>query len=251
MKSINKVILLSVSIGLSACNVKKTEYTPPDIKVDTKYEDILKSLKAGGQPGEISLNGVVLNSDGTLDKRITIEQTVGSSAEKTELSASSMPKFNADLKRKDNYKPSKYETYLNVGCDLKDDSRISGMTESKNKPNEAGITDTFGAVASMVDKIFICGKVEVNETVTVLNANEVYLDNVELSMSMPIGLFSITSDVLSIEGKNLISTKGVSDSTASLLPAPSIKLSIFEQVVGVGQLKLKSAGGDYVAKDSK
>lgn len=36
MKSINKVILLSVSIGLSACNVKKTEYTPPDIKVDTK-----------------------------------------------------------------------------------------------------------------------------------------------------------------------------------------------------------------------
>lgn len=216
---------------MSACIPKKYEYTSPNVKVDTKSEDVLKSLKAGGQPGEIALNGVVLNSDGTLDKRISIEQSVGTSSEKTELSACSLPKFNPDLKRKEDYKPSKFDTYLNVGCDLKDDLRIEGMNESKNKPNEAGIIDTFGAVASMVDKIFICGKVEVNESVAILNANEIYLENAEISMSMPMGMFSVTSDILFIDGENLISTKGASDSAAFLLSAPSIKLISFFNIV--------------------
>ena len=251
MRAFRKIILMTVSIGLSACNAKNAEYTPPDIKVDQKYEDILKSLKAGGQPGEITLNGAAVKSDGTPANRISIEQSVGASAVKTEISKTSFPKLNADLKRKDDYKPSRFETYLNVGCDLKDDSRIDGMTESKNKPNEFGITDTFGAVASMVDKIFVCGKIEVTETVAVLNANEVVMNNAELHMTMPIGSISITSDVLSIEGNNSIFTKGVSDSTASLLSAPSIKLSIFENLIGNGELKLKSAGGDYVEKDAK
>lgn len=250
MNSFKALILISTVMGLSAC-VKKTEYTPPDINISPKYEDILKSLKSGGQPGEISLNGVAVKSNGTLDDRINIVQTVGTSAEKTEISPSNLPKLNAELKRKDDYKASKFDTYLNVGCDLKGDSRIEGMTEAKNKANEFGITDTFGSVASMVDKVFICGKVELKELIVIINANELILDNALLSMVSGIGLISMTSDILSIEGKNLILTNGVSDSTASLLPAPSIKLNIFERILGTGALKLKSAGGNYIVKDAK
>lgn len=248
MNTLKLVTFICISAGLSSCGINKTEYVPPDIKVDQKYQDLLQSLKAGGQPGEITINGAAVNIDGTLDQRISVEQTAGESTEKTKISEKNLPKFNSDLKRKDDYKPTKFEKYLNVGCDLKDDSRIAGMVELKNKPNEFGLTDTFGAAASMVDKIFICGKVEVNETVTILNANEVILDNAELSMWKPLGSITIITDVLSVEGKNLVSTKGISDSTASLLPAPSIFLNVFEKLVGAGSLKIQSAGGNYVEK---
>lgn len=248
MNTLKLVTFICISVGLSSCGVKNTEYVPPDIKVDQKYQDLLQSLKAGGQPGEIGINGAAVNVDGTLDQRISVEQTAGESSEKTKISEKNLPKFNSDLKRKDDYKPTKFEKYLNVGCDLKDDSRITGMVELKNKPNEFGVTDTFGAAASMVDKIFICGKVEVNETVTVLNANEVILDNAELLMWKPLGSITIITDMLSVEGKNLVSTKGISDSTASLLPAPSIFLNVFEKLVGAGSLKIHSAGGNYVEK---
>ncbi len=244
------IVMVLSTMAVFSCS-KKEDYKVPEIKVNQKYEDILKSLRAGGQPGEIVLNGAVVKSDGTVIELITMEQTVGASAEKTEIYPSKIPKLNAELKRKDDYKPTKFETFLNVGCDLKGDSRVEGMTESKNKPNEFGITDTFGAVASMVDKIFICGKVETYEAVVVLNANEVIMDGAELSMKMTVGLISITADVLSVEGKNTILTAGASDSSASLISAPSIKLSIFEKVNGNGDLKLKSTGGNYIAYDSK
>lgn len=251
MKTLRNAILLSLALVVTGCAEKKTEYKPPEIKFDFKYDEILNSLKSGGQPGEISLNGKVVKSDETADERISIEQSAGASEKKTEISAKSLPKLNPELKRKDDYKPSKTETYLNLGCDLKDDSRVEGMTESKNKPDKSGKIDKFGAVASVVDKIFICGKVDTLENFVVLNANEVFLDNAEIIMDQPIGLFSITADVLSIEGKNLISTKGLSDSSASFMPAPSITLNIFEKVIGVGELKLKSAGGDYKPSEKK
>lgn len=251
MTALNKITILSLALGLFSCNVKKTEYTPPDIKVDLKYEEILKSLRTGGQPGEISLSGVTVESDGTISKRISIEQSVGKSEEETKLSEKSKPKLNSLLKRKDDYKPTTLGKYLNVGCDLKGDFRIEGLEEQKNKPNEFGITDVFGAAASMVDKIFICGKVEVFEAVVLLNANEIYLNDADLRKEKQIGLVNITTDNLILEGKNTIFTSGVSDSTASFLSAPDIKINVYNILGGTGELKLASQGGDYIKSEKK
>lgn len=246
MNSLKKVSLICACLGLASCGVKKTEYAPPDIKVDQRLHDILDSLKAGGQPGEIIINGVAVNSDGNLDQRISIEQLVGQSKEKTVISAANLPKFSSDLKRKDDYIPTKFETYLNVGCDHKDDSRVEGLTETKNKPNEFGIIDTFGAAASMVDKVFVCGTVDVNESFAILNANEIYFAHVQMKTTMPLGVISISTDSLILEGKNSILTTGASNSTASFLSAPAIKLNIFEKLAGNGSLILKSVGGNYI-----
>lgn len=253
-KLTNKLILIAAVVGLSACT-KKIEYTPPELNFEIKYGDILKDamkgMEAGGQPGVISLNGVVVKSDGTPDNRISLEQTVGKSVEKTEILPASLPHLNANFRRKEGDKPSKLDTYLNVGCHLEGDSRIEGMKESKNKQDINKDIPLFGAAAMMVDKVFICGKVDVTERIVLIYANEVYLDNVLLTMYNNTGSFTVISDILSVEGKNLISTSGVSDSMASLLSGPSITLDIFERFVGSGDLKLKSAGGDNVPGKGK
>jgi hypothetical protein len=251
MKSIQCLVLVSFIFGLSACLETKSEYKAPEVKIDQKFDDILKSMKKGGQPGQIILNGVVVNLDGTLDQRISVEQVVGTSAEKTEILEGNLPKLNPDLKRKDDYRPSKHETYLNVGCDLTDDPRIAGMTEEKNKPNDDGTVDIFGAAASMVDKIFICGKTESDRTMEVLNANEIYLNNAEILMKTPLGGIYIITDFLSIEGKNLISSSVEASSISSSLQASNIQLNIYEKFVGNGDLALKSVGGNYVKNEQK
>lgn len=244
------IVMALSTLAVLSCS-KKEDYKAPDIKIDQKYEDILKSLRSGGQPGEIILGGAAVDSDGSANDKISIEQSVGKSDEDTKLSERSTPKLNSDLKRKDDYKPSSLGAYLNVGCDLTGDSRIEGLKEQKNKPNEFGITDTFGAAASMVDKIFVCGSVDLKESVVVLNANEIYFQDAELKKENQIGLISITADTLVVEGKNLISTSGLSDSSASLISAPDIRLNVYDQLGGTGELKLVSKGGDYIKRADK
>lgn len=149
------------------------------------------------------------------------------------------------------YKPSSFGKYLNIGCDLKNDSRIEGLTELKNEPNEFGITDTFGVASSLVDRIFICGKVDVKETVTVISANEIYLKDVQLLKEKSLGLISINTDLLSLDGNNLILTSGFDDVSPGFLSAPSIKLAVYEKVEGTGLLEFKSIGGNAVTKAAK
>lgn len=245
----NMFLVLAMASVFSC--VKKSEYTPSDVKIDIKYQDFLNSLKSGGQPGEITLNGMIINSDGTLNQKITIEQNVGKSEFVTKISEKQRPKLNADLKRKDDYKPSNSGTYLNIGCDLKNDARVEGLKEQKNKPNEFGITDLFGPAASMVDKIFLCGKADAFESVVVLNANEIYLTDAVIAKEKQIGLINITTNILVLEGDNKIVTSGVSDSSASFLSAPDIKLNVYDTLGGTGRLKITSTGGDYIKSDKK
>lgn len=244
-----KIIFILAATAVFSC-AKKVDYKTPDIKVDLKYQELLNSLKSGGQPGTIILNGAVVKNDSTLNERISIEQSVGKSEIETKQSEKSMPKLNSELKRKDDYKPSELGTYLNVGCDLKDDSRIEGMKEQKNKPNEFGITDVFGTGSAMVDKIFVCGKVEVFEAVVFLNANEIYFKDAEIKKENQIGVIDITTNTLVLEGENIISTSGVSGSAASFLSAADIKLNVYDSLSGAGVLKLTSVGADYM-KDPK
>jgi hypothetical protein len=250
VNSINKIIVLSTVAFLSSCSkIAKTDYTPTPTPVDPDIQLMFDRLKYGGQPGALNFNGVVINQDGNLDSRITMEQKIGNPSDNVELSKLSIPKFTSDIKRKDDYKPSSFGHYLNVGCDLEGDPRIEGLTALKNKPNEFGLTDTFGVAASMADKVFLCGKIEIKEISVIINTNEIYLSDVELLKENQIGFITMISDLLSIEGKNLILTTGVSDRYPSLMPASSVDLTIYEKVVGAGQLEVKSFGGDK--KDSE
>jgi hypothetical protein len=242
------LIVVPLAISLFSCHFKKTEVEKPKVSIETdrKIEILSNSLVFGGQPGAIYLKGLAAKADDSGPvERITIEQSVGASSVQTTIEKERLPKFKAAIQRSENYKPSKFDAYLNVGCDLENDPRIAGMKEEKNKPNKDGQIDTFGNAAMMVDKIFICGSVVVNDALAVLNVNEVYLDNADINMQMIASFFHIKADLLSLEGKNQITTRGMSGSAASFVPASSITLEIFENLTGTGTLNLKSIGGDY------
>jgi hypothetical protein len=238
------IFILGVPLCFSGC-LKTPDFTSP--KASRSTEDVLKRLiTSGGQPGEIILNGKCVKAEGVLDDRISLEQTVGDSDQPAEIYEPNKPKLNPNIKRKENYTPSRFETYLNIGCDLKDSLDIQGMKEAKIKQNDLRTTDIFGSVSSSVDKVFICGKVDVKEAFVNINANEVFLNNAEISMINGMqSIFSLASDRLSIEGANLISTTGISNGVFSFMDAPAIKISVFEKIIGTGNLKLNSKGGDY------
>lgn len=246
---LEKSILAALSVlALASCSAKTDSYKPPANYIDPKTQETLDTLSSGGQPGVIKLNGVLVKADGHLDDRISMEQTLGSPSNKITIFDASKPKLNPEAKRKENYKPSQMGSYVNIGCDLTDDARIDGLKEVKNeKPKKEGEKmDTFGVAAAMADKVFICGDVEIAESISSINVNQIYLKDAHITKKAMVASITILADELNLEGENSISTFGDDWGVPSATAAPSIELTVYDQIIGEGKLSIKSSGGNVV-----
>ncbi len=84
-----------------------------------------------------------------------------------------------------------------------------------------------------------------------ISANEIYLKDAQLLKKKSLGLISINTDLLSLDGNNLILTSGFDNVSPGFLSDPSIKLAVYEKVEGTGLLEIKSIGGNAVTKTAK
>ena len=215
----------------------------PNVNADQKSAS--QAALAGGDAGVITLDGVILKTDSTLDDRISVAQTQGVSQGQTVATQENKTQKNPNSKRGDGYTPAKNNNYINMGCDLTNDSRIVGLTEVKKTVIAGG---TIKSVLLNADKVFLCGAVATDENFTTVQANEIYLSNVKISKEGSIADITFTADLLALDGTNTIALKASDSALPISIVAPTLTLSIYETLSGTGKLVITSAGSSYKAQ---
>ena len=259
--------LLTMAVILSqGCTKSQINSDVDKIIADTnrKIEEIRKDsdrltemLHQGGQPGIITLNGVVVTDTDKLDSRITLSQTTGLTRTGSatalgkdllvlnSLKAEDIEKINENSKKLEDER-----TYLNLGCELAE-SEIAGLTEVTANSNV--VSNTAVMPLPSVSRVFICGEHDFSEKIVLkISASEIMLKDASIKMLKNPGGIGLTAKTLVLIGKNKISTVGQNDS-GILYSAASINLTVTTEIYGDGSLSLESKGGNNIEekKDSK
>ncbi|WP_409480045.1 hypothetical protein [Pseudobdellovibrio sp. HCB154] len=231
---------------------KKLEQTR--LENDQLVANTLGMLTAGGQPGTITLNGVVSTDADKLDSRITVSQQAGlnqsgsaTAMAKNVLVVNSLKTEELDKLKTDIKTLEDKRTYINLGCELAE-SEIAGLTETS-----AITSPTVIMKKAEASRVFICGDVNMTkEVILEISASDIMLKDASISSLNKIGSITLKSKTLVLIGKNKIATLG-ENSSGLVLSAPAIDLTVTNEIYGDGTLALESKGGNNVAekKDSK
>lgn len=124
---------------------------------------------------------------------------------------------------------TKRSTYINIGCQNIPKTETEGLTEIKPKIDLR--TDFFHAHAQ---KVFICGKRQVQKKHTVVYAQEVHMDNSQFVFTKSKGLVNICAKNLVLTGQNSITT--IESEKNPVNPGSPVFLSVLESIEGTGQL---------------
>lgn len=224
-------------------------------KLDNAYtdkliEDILKNSTNGGQPGSITLNGVISIDGEKLDSRISVSQEAGLSQTgsattltKQELLAlnkletAKLEEIRVDLKKRE----TEQKTYINLGCELAE-SEIAGLTEVSSKNELEKDIATLSTT-----RLFICGELNLEKIVVSISASEIMLKDATINQSKSLGSLSLTTGTLVLVGKNKMRSLGENGS-GLLLSAASINLTVTNEIYGDGELSIESKGGNNIAE---
>lgn len=214
--------------------------------------DASKILSDGGQPGPITLNGVLAVDADKLDSRITVSQSTGlnksgsaTTVAKTalvinSLESSKIEKLKADLKKKEDER-----TYINLGCELAE-SEIAGLTDVTAK------TDLSQDVILLsASRIFVCGEQKLaDKGLLSLSASEIMLKDASMTFQKNTSLLGLSTGTLILIGKNKIASIAKDDS-GYILAGASINLTVTNEIYGDGELALESKGGNNIAEQKK
>lgn len=235
-----------------ACTVKTSEETKQETdeiirNSQQSIEDLLNKNKFGGQPGLITVTGIIVKKEGDkflLDDRLKVEQ-FGGKGNKGITTAIVSDKHKAVLS--DVVEESSFKgdgTYVNFGCENLDEKETEGL-----KKEEALLKDLIGKQPS---KVFICGELKAEDSTFIsVSTEELVLKNARLSMQgFGMGSILIGTQKITLIGENSIQTKGM-DVTLIPLPGPEIKLSVTKEIHGEGHLLLESRGGNNVETTKK
>lgn len=255
MKTGLLIIALS-SLVMTACNVK----SPDKIKAETdaiikKSQEDLDALTNplfyGGQPGKITIKGIIVKKDGdniVLDDRIKVEQTGGKGnhdVSQTVVSEKNKAVLSDAVDAKATSKLSESKKYINIGCENLSTEEIDGFEEDSNK----ALTDAVLILSAK--KIFICGAQEISQSTVNLAADQLILKDASLKVKSAIGSLTVSAAKIELVGKNSLESIGL-DAAINVMDAPSIDLTINSEISGEGTLQVTSNGGNCVeAKETK
>jgi hypothetical protein len=251
MKLILSVLTVSVTIiGLAACSgkvsdsAKEADKAAQDSK--KKTNDSINSLYLGGQPGKITVSGIVVQKqdDKTLlDERLAVNQILGNTYKDNSRNAVSeknkpilIEAIEPDTSTNSSH-TSPASEFVNLGCTNIGASDIEGLTEKKLEASQATLI--------WATKIFVCGKVILTSAFVNIQAEEMVLNNAEITQKNMVGALNVKTSKIKVEGSNKIETIGM-DSIINVMTAPSIDLSISKEINGEGSLLIQSQGGNCI-----
>lgn len=220
---------------------------------DRVLENIRKLETQGGQPGLITLNGVVVLDANKLDTRITVSQTAGltSTGSATAITSNTVVLNNIKSEEMQKIKEASTKleegrTYLNLGCELAE-SEIAGLKEVSASSGNSDIAMPMPSAS----RIFICGEHDFSSQYDLnLAASDIMLKDATIKMSKDLGGLDLVTKTLVLVGKNKISTTG-KDASTILLSTPGINLTVTNEIYGDGELVLESKGGNNISESKK
>ncbi len=254
-------IWTAIVLVAAGCSVKSSDDKKSSDEANQAVDEMIKksqqdvdvltnSLYYGGQPGKITVKGMVVkktNDQYQLDERITIAQKAGkgnkgviqiSVSEKNKAERSEV----ADVKPLAQLKDSK--TFINIGCENLSPADTEGLKEESNK----GLTESVLALSA--SKIFICGPQVLTQSFVSIYADQLILKDGALEVKSIVGYLTVSANNIFLEGKSSLKTSGI-DSTISVLQAPTLDLVVGSEIQGEGSLLLESLGGNCVQEDEK
>ncbi len=254
-------IWTAIVLVAAGCSVKSSDGVKSNDDLQKETDEILKksqqdmdeltnSLYYGGQPGKITVKGLVVKKtkdQNQLDERISIVQKPGKGNKgviQINVSEDNKAELNevADVKPLATLKDSK--TFINIGCENLSSADTEGLKEeSKTGPS--------GPVLSLsATKIFICGPQALTQSFVSISAEELILKETALEVKSIVGNLNVSANKIFLEGKSTLKTSGV-DSTNSVLQGPSLDLVVGSEIQGEGSLLLESLGGNCIQADEK
>jgi hypothetical protein len=224
------------------------EFTKTEGPAKEILEKRRKELEAGGQPGYISLQGVIINEELKLDSRIEVTSIGGLSIEGKEaiIQESHRPFLNQkfELKEKGDEKLEQLKeekSLLIFGCDQDFTNQLtknfSLQALTKPKPSENGVY-LFEA-----NTIAICGEAnDLHIDMAVFKADKLIFKNVQMDYSAFFSFHQFLANDLQLIGSSVLSYKlNNSDGFQSISLIVTKSVNSDEQ----GHLQIISKGGDY------
>lgn len=258
--TMKKIMILLLALSwLTACNVvdansrettnQRFDREQRELKAQkTKSDELLSAQYAGGQPGSISVKGIVVdksNGKTQLDARIKISQSRGASYRsdlKIKIATddqSSRESLVTEVDSKLTNHLADDQTYVALGCSDVDPTLIHGLGKKNIEP----LTKDVASVSA--NTVILCGKAHITYQFMTIAAHNLILMNAEISAKNNVGALTLIADNLLVVGRNKVQTQG-SDAKSMVLPAPSLELNVLQAIDGDGILELNSVGGNCI-----
>lgn len=246
---------------LAACSVKTDRKTTDEvikkIKEDIKknqedLDDYLNDLfvLTGGQPGKISVSGVVVQETADkviLDTRISISQTPGKNSSNlitTQISKDNEAVLSVKFDSGNLETLSTDQTFVKLNCLQVDSNLVEGLTEAPSKP----ISDGFLTISA--NTLVLCKDVQLQSQLNSFSADHLILIDVDASLlGSQGGSISMRANKLTLIGKNSFATRGTDASGIMAFSAASIDLGVSKDIDGIGSLHLSSTGGNNLKSE--
>ncbi|MNJ98509.1 hypothetical protein D3C87_162750 [compost metagenome] len=241
--------------GTKALDKVKRDNEQRQQELNKELETLLNNplLLSGGQPGKISVSGIVVKQEGEktlLDERITVTQVPGKSGHSsltTNIKPANKAALTPELDAKELGNISEGKTFINVNCNQLDPSLVEGLTEA----NPDHVTKDFLVIAA--NTVVLCKDVSFTTAMTTISADHLVLIDVDSTLDgRSLGFLKFKANKLTLIGKNKITTKG-KDSTSPFIDGESASLSldVAKEIQGEGTLELTTLGGNYISSPAK
>lgn len=218
----------------------------PNTSAQTQENNPRDAVQAeGALAGKITVEGVVVARRGSqfvLNPLIQVEQFngLGSDGNQVAGSAENAPEYNDKPHSDKNDAAVASKKFMNLGCGDLSAADTEGLEEIT--PSLKG---EDGVLMVSATKIFICGSHKVETNFTTITAEELVINNAELSLTDKTGNLILITNSLNVQGKNILATQGV-DQEVTVSPAPALQLTVLQELRGSGSLLLKSTGGNVL-----
>ena len=252
------IFIVFVSFSLTACNVANDseETTSRAIMQGSEQQKELEEAielsrdlsSGGGQPGAINVSGGVVKAgtdeSDALVSQILLDVSTGKGWKGTAPDVEKDVQLSASVSAERQEKIDDIEegTYINMGCNPDDYAIVANKEEKaveKINPEGADVS-----VAS-AEIILICDSSPLDGQVITMAAKKIVMKDSTIGIEGT-GILSVLADSLVLEGKNLIKLEG-KDGQSTAADGPSLELHVVE-ATGDGNLKIDSAGSNYVEK---
>lgn len=258
MKSIALLLIsLATTVALTGCIIKDPNDFDYDFdkiaaenekKMDDIMAPIRKSMEQGGQPGIISVSGVVVN-DGKTDYRIStvVRGGIGKDGTENPVADSSKPVLSSKNENINISELSEDKSLISLGCDEKVVSLYAKERSLEVQKLPSPITEDVMIISAKT--IVLCGKMnEIKYQLLTFNADEMILDQVDYKLQSMLGHLQFNANKIFLSGSSILATKGI-DSSMTIIQPASITLNVLKEISSSedGKLMLMSTGSNYEA----
>lgn len=250
--NISKLLATAVLLSLAACAVKDDRASKVALHNNdgTPAGKVSAEIVPGGQPGKITVSGALVTRDeakNALSLKASVSMNVvagkAQDGKVAEVDDEHQPFLAISQSDSSLTSLASQKTYMVVGCsDEQVDKSYTNGLELKATPDLKNAT----SVDLSAKVVFVCGDVATAAIATVVKADQLILNNVNLDNKVSVGALDIGANTLVLIGQNKVSTTGV-DVAGTVTEAASLTANVTKEISGDGSLAIVSQGGNVIS----